>query len=283
MAYQYKFFTSSDVGQLYNAFVESFSDYYTRFQPNVSQLYHRIFHTLNVSNEVSGIVSEEDEVIGFILHTINDYNGVQVAYNGGTGVIPSKRKNGVMTHLYEMLFPKIKELKVGKILLEVITENIPAIGFYKSLGFEYTRVFKCFKSYENHGSKPREGVEIRRAFQLKKEYEDLWDFTPAFLDNSPQLIHNMNNEIILEAHNEDQLAGYIIFQPATGRISQLAVASSFRGKGIGITLLQATQALSRKKNITLMNIPENEHATIEKLISLGFKNEVTQYEMELVI
>jgi ribosomal protein S18 acetylase RimI-like enzyme len=283
MDYRYGYFESTDMGQLYNAFVESFSDYYVNFHPNISQFYHRIFHKLNASRELSGLVFENDDVIGFILHALNDYQGTKVAYNGGTGIIPSKRKNKVMTGLYEMLMPRLHEHGAEKILLEVIADNSPAVSFYKSLGFEYTRVFKCFKTYESYEVESIKDVNITRSFQLKSAYEKLWDFTPSFLDNTSQLAYNMNNEIILEALLEDNLVGYIIFQPAVGRISQLAVSDKTRGKGVGLTLLQAAQALSRKKNITLMNIPEDEHSTIEKLEKLGFKNEVTQYEMELRI
>lgn len=283
MEYRYGYFESTDMSQLYNAFVESFSDYYVNFHPNISQFYHRVFHKLNTSTELSGLVFEGDDVVGFILHALNDYHGVKVAYNGGTGIIPSKRKNKVMTGLYEMLMPRLHEHGAEKILLEVITGNVPAVSFYKSLGFEFTRVFKCFKTYESYEVDTIKNLNLRRSFELKPAYEQLWDFTPSFLDNTSQLAHNMNNEIILEALYNEELAGYIVFQPAVGRISQLAVADNVRGKGVGLTLLQAAQALSRKKNITLMNIPEDEQNTIEKLQKMGFKNEVTQYEMELVI
>lgn len=161
----------------------------------------------------------------------------------------------------------------------MINTNEPAIGFYRSMGFEARRTFRCFKTTRSYEVPDREGLTIRRSFELKAEYRSLWAFTPAFLDSTDQLKHNMANEIILEALHHGELAGYVIFQPAIGRISQWSVGRTHRGKGVGLLLLQAAQALSRKKNITLMNIPEDEQETIRRVEALGFVNEVTQHEM----
>lgn len=279
MAYQFRFFQPSDIGSLYGAFVQAFSDYYVNFQPNIDQFYHRIFHKLNTRQDLSGLAFHDEEVVGFILHTINQYEGVTTAYNGGTGIVPGRREQKLSSRLYEMILPRLKEQGAERIVLEVINTNDPAIGFYRSMGFEPRRTFKCFKTTRSYDVPAREGLTISRSFELKKDYQALWAFTPAFLDSSDQLKHNMANEIILEALQDGKLAGYVIFQPAIGRISQWSVGSAYRGMGVGLLLLQAAQALSRKKNITLMNIPENEQETIRRVEALGFVNEVTQHEM----
>lgn len=281
MQIAYKRFRKEDIDQLYEAFVKAFGEYYVNFNPSTSQFRERIFRKLNIDPEVSGMVWEEDRVIGFILHTINEYNGRQTAYNGGTGVVPERRNMKLMSTLYEKLIPEIREQMVKSILLEVVTKNEGAINLYRSLGFQFTRTFQCFKSYETYRPSHRYRIETSPA--IKEDYQQFWDYQPSFLDNSNQLSYNLQLEFVLEAYSSDQLLGYIIFQPKMGRISQMAVSKEHRGQGVGHELLAYAQSKSIIKTLTIMNVPEDEEDTINSLKRLGFHNEVDQYEMELIL
>lgn len=276
-----KFFKTDDIGKLFEAFKLAFSDYFVNFSPSATQFQNRIFHKLNVMPDISGLIWEDKEVIGFILHTFNEYQGKKTVYNGGTGVIPGRRNRKLTTSLYQMLLPAIAAKGTERVLLEVVCQNQPAIRFYESLGFVYTRTFRCFKNYETYT--PRQLFRIENSPEFKIEYESFWDFRPAFLDHTNQLQFNMPEEFILEAYIRDKLVGYVIFQPLLGRISQLAVHKAYRGQQIARELLAHVRIKSANEKLTIMNIPDDEEETINSLMRLGFKNEIDQYEMELIL
>jgi hypothetical protein len=48
-------------------------------------------------------------------------------------------------------------------------------------------------------------------------------FAPSFMDSWPQLETNLVNERILECYDEQDLLGFIVFNPELGRISQLGI------------------------------------------------------------
>ena len=113
-------------------------------------------------------------------------------------------------------------------------------------------------------------------------FDGFKDFEPSFLDINTKVEHNLGNEKIIESWYEDQIAGYAIYQPPTGRISQLAVRQELRGRGLGTELIRRIQGEATNRTVTIINIPEGE-TTNQALAKIGFENQLDQYEMELRI
>lgn len=268
----------SAIGQLHAAFLEAFSDYFVSFKPRLPQFKRRIHDKLNIQRNLSSIAWEGDHAVGFMLHTQNSYEGLQTLYNGGTGVVNAYRRNGMASRLFEHTYARIPN-GIARILLEVIDQNTPGLSLYESIGFQHRKVLKCFRLKRLVTEK--KAYLIKSHFELKDEYTSNFSFNPCFLDSPKQLVFNLQNERILEVHFEEQLAGHIIFQPGLGRVSQLAVKEKYRQMGVASTLLAAAQELSAVKELTIMNIPEDQYETIAALQSLGFENELNQIEMEL--
>ncbi|MEP4532176.1 MAG: GNAT family N-acetyltransferase [Cyclobacteriaceae bacterium] len=283
MKYAIRLFGESDFEDLHRAFVDAFSSNAVRFQPKPEDFKKRIFNKLNISLESSVIaVNEHNDIIGFSLFTIGYYEGVKAAYSGGVGVIHGYQGKGLAARMFEYSLPLLQEQKVNKIMLEVVTTNQRAVRLYERLGFTYKNRLKSFKS-KNQVKAISGEVKIRKAENWQAEYEKFWTFAPAFLDSSGHLTHNLPNETILEATISGRLCGYVIFQPGLGRISQIAVAETYRNKGVGTALISKSQELSINKEITIMNLPEDAEASILALQKMGFRNEVDQFEMELII
>lgn len=283
MNISYREFQPADFPKLYTAFVNSFSDYFVMFSPPEEQFRSRVFGKLNIQPDVSGLAWQGSEVASFVLHTINLYQGIRTAYNGGTGTIISARNQGIASKLYEYLLPNLMKTKAERILLEVIDKNTAGQKLYESLGFQFTRVLKCFALRKKLSQTITDNLEIRESTEWASDYERHQSFEPSFIDSSGQLLHNLKNEKILEAWINGELAGHLIYQPATGRISQLAVHPTFRNRGIGKSLIASCQQRSKADSITIMNIPEGEVGTIEALESVGFRNELDQFELEFII
>ena len=106
------------------------------------------------------------------------------------------------------------------------------------------------------------------------------DFQPSFIDNESHL--KEGNEKVILCKVDEELAGFAVYQPLSGRISQLAVSRKHRGLSIGKSLIYSVQN-NCKKHLTIMNIPEDQENFHRFLLRCGFENEVNQFEMELII
>lgn len=266
-----------DFAQLYETFKVSFSENEVKLQPTEEEFRYRIDQKLRYSLDLSAGSFDGDQMRGFILHASNIYQGIPTAYNGGTGVLPGFRNQKVAEQMYEFLIPKIREKFLARILLEVVEQNKKAISLYEKIGFSFKRRFKCYKLIEPASVENKIAVEEGRIQDVNFNFND---FEPSFIDCSSQL--KLGTEKVLLAKNESEVAGYIIFQPHLGRISQLAVDRLHRQRGIGETLIEAAQKKS-KKPLTIMNIPDDEFGFDSFLKKSGFQNQVNQYEMELII
>ena len=273
-------FSQKYLRPLFKAFQKAWDDPATRLNVSINDFEKRLLHKLNINPEYSLLAVKDEQIIGFILHTVNYYKGTSCIYNGGTGVIPEFRGNAITEALYLKLLPKLKEEKISKTILEVVTTNDPAIKAYRKIGFTKTQTYKCYAN--------RQGVShVTNNLRTVKKYDPLfstfWDFEPCFLDQPDQLKYNMENEVILEENQGGETRGYIIFQPHLGRISQLAVKPAYRKKGIGTKLVNYAKYHSRTPLLTVMNIPNTATGMIAFLERIGFVNEIDQYEMELII
>lgn len=273
--------SKEDIPQMYMAFNEAFSDYNIRFQLSFEQFLEKFIKKLNINFSASCGVFDEEKLAGFIFTRISEYNGLPTAYNGGTGVILSYRHQNFTGKMYEFLFPVFRKLGVEQCILEVITTNKKALNAYEKIGFKKRRHFHCFKLSSRLKAVPGSTkVLIQKADQPDwPTYHQFFDFAPSFLDSSNVLATNLYNEKIIEAYMEDKFAGYAIFQPKTGRISQLAVAQSARAKGIGNQLLRQIYHDSEDKNLTIINIPTDAKKAIQYLMASGFENQLDQFEM----
>lgn len=262
--------------ELYDVFVKAFSDYKAPLGLRPQDFNIRIYQKLQISDPLSVVALSDESPVGFIFHAQNIYEGIPTLYNGGTGVIPQLRKQGLATKMYEWIFPALAKSKSRRIVLEVIRQNKRAIKLYESLGFTFKRTFHCFKLKEN----------LESDMKLMMKYEQsvpeingsLINYQAGFIDSDAQLNRNLANEKIIVAVDDQQdKIGYVIFQPHIGRISRLA----FSEAEIGRALVYQARLLSAKKELTILNIPEDAYPMLDALSDMGFKNEIDQYEMEL--
>lgn len=276
---------ASDVSEsaLYRGFIKAFSEYKVPFLISPEDFIIRFNHKLNVYKNLSVIaLDQQDEVEGFIFHTLNNYKEIPTLYNGGTGVISDKRNSGLGVKMYEYIMPELLNTIADRIILEVVTTNDPALALYRKLGFTYLRTFKCFKAKKFRAKHSNQEVVIMRNTDWDPDsYLDFQDFEASFIDNNQQVGFNIKNEMLLEAFLHNQCVGYAIFQPRLGRITQMGVHRKHRGQGVGSRLMQEMHTYSEKKEMTILNIPEEAEDLILFLEGQGFVNEIDQYEMEL--
>lgn len=267
----------SDFDSLYKTFNLAFSGYAVKLQPTLEEFHHRIRNKLHLDRDISAAAFDGDEMVGFIVHASNIYQGIPTAYNGGTGVLPGFRNQRTAEQLYSFLIPRIQAKFLARILLEVIDTNELAIKLYEKIGFTFKRRFLCYKQTSRISLEP--SITIKEGTISDVDFSFM-DFDSSFMDSEEHL--SLGNESVLLAYRNDDLAGYIIYQPHLGRISQMAVSRLFRHERIGESLIAELQKKC-DKTLTIMNIPEDEVGFDAFLKKCGFENQVNQFEMELII
>jgi ribosomal protein S18 acetylase RimI-like enzyme len=260
----------------------AFSDYVLPMHVTVKQLAENIRRD-GIDFRYSVGAFNGDQLVGFILQSLEEWNGVKTAYNGGTGVIPAFRGNKITRQLYDYIIPQVKAAGAEQCLLEVIATNQVAIKTYKAVGFEQKRIFTCYKANLKDipllPGKRVPGIEIKEIslpdWNLVKTF---WDYVPSWQYGIPSIRRLSGKISVLGAFDQDQLVGYAAIIRNANRVAQFAVAESHRGQGIGHGLFYHL-AQRASGPLVVINVEDSCGATNKFLRALGFTCFIKQLEM----
>ena len=121
--------------------------------------YLRRFQGDGLSTEHSFIAFRNGKPAGFLLNAIRTNGGQRVAWNGGTGVSPEFRGQGVGRILVEAALALYAEEGVELATLEALTSNEVAISLYQKCGYE---IIDRLVFLEHHGS-------LRKSFSGQRD------------------------------------------------------------------------------------------------------------------
>lgn len=262
-----------------NVFNESFSDYFVPFQLTEGLLKSKMVAD-QTDLELSVGAFENQNLIAFILHGWDTIKSQKVVYNGGTGVIPSKRGNGLTKRMYLFSLPVLQKRGVDKIVLEVISQNIQAIKSYEKSGFTKTRELACFKG-NFKSNRTNKDLKIRPLLAYPwKTMESFWDINPTWQNskNAMNTLRTVNTSF--GAYLDNQLVGYLIYNSQSRRIQQVAVDKDFREKGIASTLL-SNLSEEYRNSLSVINVDKKAKSMINFLNSVGLENYLEQFEMQI--
>ena len=266
-----------DTSQILQVFNNSFADYIVPMKLTEEQLEFKM-RSDKTDKSMSVMVKDGEKPVAFILHGKQMIDGELVVYNGGTGVIPERRKSGWVREMYDLILPVLKEKGVKKLVLEVITDNAPAIKSYHKFGYTINRKLKCYRG-EITSKAVRQEAEIREVVDFGwKKMKTFWDIQPTW-QNSVNVLEEIKEHCkILGAFIGGQLVGYLVYNPEAKKVYQLAVAPERRRKGIGTQLLAVLKE-EVGASISIINVDENSAAANKFLQKSGLKVFIEQYEM----
>lgn len=111
-----------------------FEGYYFNMQTSMEKLLDH-FSINRIRPELSIVAWMDGKLVGFVWIGIKSIQGRKLAWNGGTGVFPEYRGKGIAKAMMLEMDRVIREQQVDKAILEVVTQNAPAIAAYQRGGF----------------------------------------------------------------------------------------------------------------------------------------------------
>ncbi len=259
----------------------AFSDYFVPLQLSEAQFTSKLIAD-KTDFSLSVGAFENGALVGFVLHGIDTVNDQRVGYNGGTGVIPKKRGFGLTRQMYGFILPLLKQHDIQRLVLEVITKNSPAITSYKRCGFTTKRKLICYKG-EVRGAAINTTVVLQELQNFNWSLMvSFWEVSPTWQNAIGAIETTRDHTISIGAYLGHQLVGYVIYNPTSKRIQQIAVHPDFRQKGIGTALV--FEIVQRYGNpISLLNVDNNSESLNAFLKGIGLAPYLEQFEMELKI
>ena len=198
------------------------------------------FHKDGLSPKYSFVAFSDGKPAGFLLNGIRTTEGKRVAWNGGTGVSPEFRGQGVGKVLVEAALKLYAEEAVDLASLEALSTNQVAIALYQKCGY---KVIDRLVFLEHQGALPNEfsngrdidsysirsgppvSVASLRFYEASVPWQAQWQSLP--LNDSLGLI-------VSDARGED--VGYALYKKAFEQ----------DGRPAGITLYQCVAAPGRQ-------------------------------------
>ena len=273
--YNIKTLEGCTIAEITECFNESFREYFIPLQLTEGSMQEKI-QAESIRLEYSAGAFAEGKLVGFILHGSDIINGIHTVYNAGTGVIPAWRGKGITAALYQFCFNLFEKENIHAHVLEVIEENTGAIKIYEQAGFTTVRNLIVYKG--EPAIKNTDGIQFRDIDELPAN-EDFSSMQPAWQNANASIERCRERHQITGAFINDELLGYAVFIPATGRLNQLAVHRDHRRKGIGKKMLSYIAAACQGKPLTITHIDESYKPAISFLENNGFNRILALREM----
>ncbi len=277
-----RFLDDSYVHALLDKFIEAFSDYSRPFDFDAEKFRsHIVRNAVDLSRSVGCFLN--GEMIGFSLNGFGNWRGKPTVYDAGTGVIPGHRRRGSSRAMFDFMLPILREGGAEQFLLEVITDNSPAVNLYTGFGFEIQRELLLL---EAPGELAITGaldadVEVRPAKASEIGSLEVFGIgIPSWQNSDDAITRSGPNTTTLGAFIDGQCVGYNAFSTGLGRIGQFGVHEHYRGKGIASRLLAEMRSRTDDGNLLqVINIDRSLAGAVKYFENRGFQKALAQYEM----
>jgi len=257
----------------------SFADYIVKFTATEEYLRSR-WKAGRVDYKQSFGAFEGEQLVGFFIIGIDDYDGRRTAFNMATGVIPDFRGQRIVKQLYEYAFPHFRENGVRQCMLEVIIGNDIAVKAYQSVGFEIARSLHCFsgklKLKEEQVMPPlrfrKTAVPRWKKYKSLSPYAPSWEQTPAAIDLARKEYEYW------EFYEGDVLQGFFCGKKENG-FTPCIFMNPARWNDLGPFLF--ARMATRFGKLKINNVESTAKDLIGLLKRRQLENTIDQYEMKM--
>jgi ribosomal protein S18 acetylase RimI-like enzyme len=250
-----KSLSKTNFDTIFLAFEEAFKDY--EVQLNKEEL-GDMLNRRGFVPDLSFGAFDNDKIIAFTLTGIGLYNGINTAYDTGTGTIKEYRGQGLASEIFNYSLSFLKKANIRNFMLEVLQYNSKAISVYQNLGFKVSREFNYYVQIKEKINLNAAALDLSyriRQIDLPpdKLIANFWDFTPSWQNSLNAIKRKPNDFKILGAFKEQELIGYCILESISGDIPQIAVDPQYRRKGIASHMLIELLQYNQHQSIKIIN------------------------------
>jgi len=219
---------------------------------------------------------DNNKLVGFVLHGVDQIEGKLSFFNMGTGVIPSHRGQKIVKKIYDTCYHDLLKNGCDQGVLEVIQGNTKAIKAYQSVGFVLDLELISYKgrplsfehTYNFSEVKPE---RLDRYFELI--YHRLaWEHRPEVI------MHDKNQFIFYEMHQNNITLGFAIVKKSNLNVPIFGVKDG-DWNNYGLPLFSEIQ--KRNKEFKIINIDTRDTGLINFFEENKFQVLVKQFEMKL--
>ncbi len=269
----------TSLADITDCFNRSFADYIVKFEATEEQLRAR-WKAGRVDYESSFGAFAGDQLVGFFISGVDDYNGKRTAFNMATGVIPAFRGRRIVKQLYEHAFPHFRAIGIRQCMLEVIVGNDIAIKAYQSVGFEIGRTLHCFSGSLNLTVEEilpplrfrKTAVPRWKKYKSMEPYAPSWEHTAAAIDLARKEYEYW------EFYEGDVLQGFFCGKKENGFTPHVWVNPA-RWNDLGPFLF--ARMATRFGKLKINNVESTATDLIGLLKRRKLKNTIDQYEMKM--
>jgi len=283
MDYEIKFLGETPFDAIHEAMTEAFADYLMDMSYMTKEVLWRRAMKNGVDFACSPGAFQDGRLVGLTLVGLGTWAGEPAAFDACTGIVKAHRGQGLAGRIFDAALPVLRGRGTTRFLLEVIQENEPAVKAYERTGFRITRPMVCYQRTDPRLPEASALVEIR---PVGPEALDVLlpelDWQPSW-ENTFDAVRAVPDEIRLYgAFDGAACVGLAVYYPTLRWIMSLVVKRSHRGRGIGKSLL--AHALRNVepggRSVRVNNVDASDLATVSVLQQCGFRELVSQYEME---
>lgn len=277
---EYRTLKDTPLDRIHQAFVDAFSDYQVKMDLPFWR-FEQMLIRRGFCPDASMGAFDGAELVGFVLNGLREWKGKPTAYDLGTGVVPSYRRQGITSSILKKIKALLFDMHIAQYLLEVLTVNESAFSLYQKQGFAVQREFACFRCSKEQLAAGSVGCVVRIDDLDLDPLKSFWDFDPSW-QNAMASVHALRDAFAcVAAKAGDEIIGYGLIDKKSGDIPQLAVSRAHRRSGIGRSILWGLAKATESGTIGVLNIEAGEKHIIDFLLASGFTAHVSQYEMLL--
>jgi GNAT superfamily N-acetyltransferase len=267
---------------------EGFKGYFADVNMTIDAFIARIAKE-NLSISKSVVAFDESKPVGILLNGIQEVNGVKIAWNGGTAVLPEYRNKGVGKFLVETTEKINRAEGVQVATLEAISENTPAIELYKKMGYEVVDSLLLM----NHDAELK-FEETYQPFSFKKASAhdilslDIYDTTIKPWQTEWFNIKDAELLTITEPSSNTNI-GYFLYRRVLDKSGTQLATVLYQGYAVNDRADQKQIILSGLKQVfhphdapqkrMTVNIPQKNTILVDSLMELGFSTSTKQVFM----
>jgi len=106
---------------------------------------------LQARDSVTLAARENDEILGFVIGLVNQYDGMKIGHIVTIDVSPKHRRRGIGKTLLSSIEQEFKNAGVKVSYLEVREDNIAALRLYRRAGYSEFELLENYYSRGGHG------------------------------------------------------------------------------------------------------------------------------------